>query len=664
MSASTSLTSLPAIDVSLNIELPPPITSEILPIISRHSSTAHQTNTLPPSNHSSSSSENRDQSHKHIYRSPKPFDLPCTSTSPSTSTYEDSSARNHYSTLPRVPSTYLSPKSQLDEKQHDDKNGDVVSLYGTAQQFRTRIKIGGNLPSAQKDFLILHNNKHVSCSASSSTNTKLTFSAPRYSRMSMPQSHANISKDESSVNSRKYPKPSLSKAVKNDDINIPRANLIEKLTFNESYASKLRYSLQPSSKKDSDNICSEANSSSKINHKLTRVDYSNKGIASPNYTSAYSDRIARQEIKSSSKAESNTTKSKVDDISLPKTKFREQQQQPNNCANKQKVSKSHATDSRTPLPQPTTVANSNAMSDSKEEDVCTSTTKNGSKVRSRSSPPKYPISLERSVSCCVPSSSVNVYHTVSSNRGSHDRYPNASSLHNKSNSISTLGCRVKSFPKYDASKQFSESLAAFSSKGKNSEYFYSSSLSRSRGGSLADIDNENLEASDLCGEINSLLSRHPSGGKMDGSTTQFLLGPYRGHYSTSYRHGVRPYSRPSLDDVMTRSLPVGISQHSNAFFGANNYDSKCSQYTAAASSCPSTGVCYPSLPSNYTTRTSTRAAATTSSCSSSKYNSLPSRYAKFSRLYSSRWSAAREGSSQGPGEVFSSSVECFSACHS
>ncbi|XP_018010758.1 uncharacterized protein LOC108668116 isoform X3 [Hyalella azteca] len=159
-----------------------------------------------------------------------------------------------------------------------------------------------------------------------------------------------------------------------------------------------------------------------------------------------------------------------------------------------------------------------------------------------------------------------------------------------SHCYSTLG-RLKDIPKYDASRAFSDSLAAFTSRGNNSEYFYST-LSRSRGGSLAHIDNDNLEASDTCPELHHSLRN--SSFQHHGATT-FRLGPYRGRYFETTRDGVRTDSK--APDIMTMSLPPGLS----------DINSLPSNYGAANSSqgLPSYSPHCPLLSSTVATRKST-----------------------------------------------------------
>ena len=147
-------------------------------------------------------------------------------------------------------------------------------------------------------------------------------------------------------------------------------------------------------------------------------------------------------------------------------------------------------------------------------------------------------------------------------------------------SYSTLG-RLGNIPKYDASRAFSESLAAFTSRGNNSEYFYSK-LSRSRGGSLAHIDNDNLEASDVCSDlIPSLKTAH------EGTT--FQLGPYHGYHSQQQQQSSVPMRST---DVMTMSLPIGL--------------------TSVAA-----------LPSNYGAKRTEAVVSTGQGGHSARYNSLP-----------------------------------------
>lgn len=153
---------------------------------------------------------------------------------------------------------------------------------------------------------------------------------------------------------------------------------------------------------------------------------------------------------------------------------------------------------------------------------------------------------------------------------------------------STLG-RIKDIPKYDASRAFSDSLAAFTSRGNNSEYFYSS-LNRSRGGSLAHIDNDNLEeASDSFFELSHDSLMRPS--HPNDSVTSFQLGPYK-RYDPS-NQGVR---HDAGNDIMTMSLPPGLASINSL---TSDYKTQTLEPLYSSSSR------FPSLYSSLTTRRAT-----------------------------------------------------------
>ncbi|XP_018010759.1 DENN domain-containing protein 1C isoform X4 [Hyalella azteca] len=149
---SASLTSLISIDVSLDIELPPPITCQILPIASQTLPHKHRLN----QDHELTNSEERERFHRHYYRSPKQLGggqlqyntLPrslCSSDSPTNGKAQRSafgtSQNTGSNTTGRVYNSLgITARSSADASQPTvPRDRDVVSLYGTADDFKTRM---------------------------------------------------------------------------------------------------------------------------------------------------------------------------------------------------------------------------------------------------------------------------------------------------------------------------------------------------------------------------------------------------------------------------------------------------------------------------------------------------------------------------------------------
>ncbi|KAF2360855.1 uDENN domain [Trinorchestia longiramus] len=465
--SSSSLTSLPSIDVSLDIELPPPITCQILPSASHTLPHKHR----QAQDHETGDADDWEKSHRHYFRSPKPF----------------SGGELHYSTLPK-------------------------SLHSSE----------ANTPRTPRNGVYSFTTPEV-CEPSRYTRNTASPSCLTNSRRSQFQE----SSPATGITSRLYTTSTKAVGAENHVLVHRKLDVVSLYGTADDFKTRMLYPKNSLDGSDTSKRSNQQKTSSKYDKPKS------DDITLP-LSQNRSQKLASSRTTSVPKSPSRYT---VDAISVSNAR----------------TSSTNAAATGSTSVKKTTWADQRSMMVS--SDICTPERENevsvskaaseAGAVQVRASTLKASHYLDRSVSfsssCCV-SRPRGLRNTTSMSMG-------PTRPHAVTRGYSTLG-RLKDVPKYDASRAFSDSLAAFTSRGNNSEYFYSA-LSRSRGGSLAHIDNDNLEPSDTCPELSRDLSL-----KRQETGTSFQLGPYYGRYHHQHsKDGVRQHDR----DIMTMSLPPGLA---------------------------------------------------------------------------------------------------------